>query len=262
MAEAYDPTEVDERPRSAYLSRKDVKILGIVAIALALLLTPIVWLAKENRDKYVCKTNMGQIFKAMGIYMEQNNDRFPPVFVVGENGEPNLFDGHPYSWMSLIHEGMGERYSFNCPSASDEETIKNLHPDADKPPFRSSYGMYTAWSTYNAPMLVNPNTAVLVAETSNNGANETFDPLPFSHGVDGIVMGWNDSNDKPTRESETITRLAFPDSKDGNFKRKGKGRHGDVIHVLFASGQLGTLHPDAARVQRIGTEIIGRWADR
>jgi hypothetical protein len=262
MAEAYDASEVDERPRSTHLSRKDVRVMMIVVGVLILLMIPIYSVFKAGRDKYLCKTNLGQMFKAMGIYLEQNNERYPPAFVVGENGEPNLFDGSPYTWMSLIHDGMGERYSFACPAAGEKEGISNLNPSAEKAPFRSHYGLYMPWSTYNSTLIVNESTSILVAETANGGAEETFNPNPFSNGVDGMVIGWNDGNFEPTRETEYVTRLAFPRSKGGKFVKEGAGRHGKGIHVLFASGQLGFMNPTSAEVHRLGSEITGNWAVR
>jgi hypothetical protein len=139
-APGQDVPEFDERSRSAYLSRKDVRVLAVVAIVLVLLMMPVYCVLKDQRDEHVCKQNLGHIFKAMGAYIEANDGRFPPAFVVGEKGEPQLFDGAPYTWMSLAHPGLSARASFLCPAAGESETILNLHPEADKPHFRSAYG--------------------------------------------------------------------------------------------------------------------------
>ena len=266
--EAYDASEVDERPRSAYLSRKDVRVLMIVGFLLVLLMMPIYMVFKAQRDRHLCKQNVGQIFKAIQLYAINNDNRFPPLYVEGPNREPNLFQGNdPFTWMSLVQSGMSARSSFVCPSADEAEMIENLHPDADKPPFQSAYGMYRPWSGYNSPMIVNPDTSVLIVETANNGAANTFDPAPFSHGIDGLVVGWNDDNFQATNVSEYVTRLAFPESKGGKFLNKGPARHGDIIHAVTTSGRLLYLKPPAARIERLsskvgGSEIIGRWADR
>ncbi len=264
MAEAYDPSEVEERPKNAYLSRKDIRILLVAVVLLVVLLTPVVWLAKMSRDKYMCKANLGQMYKAMSLYLIENDNRYPPVYVVGANGEPAELGpkGEPYTWMSVVHENMSTRYSFDCPAAGDDEKVKNLHPAAEKAPFDSSYGLYYPRSTFNSTFLANPATSILVAETSNQGANATFDPQPFKHRYDGMAIGWNDGNFGASKLSESVTRLAFPDTKSGAFNRKGKGRHGDGILVLYADGRLGYLHPDAAEVQRIGSEIVGSWSVR
>lgn len=266
--EAYDASEVEERPRSAYLSRKDVRVLLIVGSFLVLLMTPIYCVFKAQRDRHVCKQNFGQIFKAIQLYAINNDNRFPPLYVEGAGREPNLFEGDaPYTWMSLVQGGMSARASFLCPSADEEEAINNLHPDADKPPFLSTYGMYRPWSGYNSPMIVNPDTSVLIVETSNNGSGNTFDPKPFSHDIDGMAVGWDDDNFKPSNVSEYVTRLAFPDSKGGKFLNEGAARHGDIIHAITTSGRLLYLKPPAARIERLSSkvgasEIIGRWADR
>jgi len=116
-------------------------------------------------------------------------------------------------------------------------------------------------------MIVSPDTSVLIVETSNAQTANTFDPIPFSHKIDGMVVGWNDDNFKATNLSEYVTRLAFPDSKGGKFLKNGAARHGDIIHAVTTSGRLLYLKPPAARVERLsskigGSEIIGRWADR
>src|SRR6188474_1354019 len=173
--EAYDASEVDERPRSAYLSRKDVRILLLVGGVFVVLMMPIYMVFKAQRDRHLCKQNIGQIFKAIQLYAINNDNRFPPLYVEGPNREPNLFQGNdPFTWMSLVQSGMSARSSFVCPSADEDEMIENLHPDAEKPPFKSAYGMYRPWSGYNSTMIVNPDTSVLIVETSNAGASKTF----------------------------------------------------------------------------------------
>lgn len=264
MADAYDASEVDERPRSSHLSRKDVRILGVVALALILLMTPIYLVFKSNRDRHLCQQNLSQMAKAMGTYLAENNDRYPPLFVEGEGRQPQLFDGKIYSWVSLLHSGMNTRSSFNCPSAEGVEAVKNLNPEPHQPDLASTYGMYVPWATWNSTMIINPDQAILIVETSNHGALDSFDPLPFSHGQDGVAVGYDDDNWKVTTNSEFVTRLAFPNSKGGRFRKEGAGRHGDSIFGLSASGQLLTLKQPAARINRLpnSTEIIGLWATR
>lgn len=266
--EAYDASEVEERPRSAYLSRKDVRAFFIGGVIIVVLMIPIYMVFKSQRDRHLCKQNIGQIFKAIQLYAIINDNRFPPLYVEGQGREPNLFQGNdPFTWMSLVQSGMSARSSFVCPSADEVEMIENLHPDADKPPFKSAYGMYRPWSGYNSVMIVNPDTSVLIVETSNAGAANTYDPLSFSHKIDGMAVGWNDDNFKATGLSEYVTRLAFPNSAGGRFLKDGEARHGEIIHAVTTSGRLLYLKPPAARVERLsskvgGSEIIGRWADR
>jgi hypothetical protein len=264
-APGQDVPEFDERSRSAYLSRKDVRVLAVVAIVLVLLMMPVYCVLKDQRDEHVCKQNLGHIFKAMGAYIEANDGRFPPAFVVGEKGEPQLFDGAPYTWMSLAHPGLSARASFLCPAAGESETILNLHPEADKPHFRSAYGLYVPWATANSSLVSDPNTAVLVAETSNHGAENTFNPVPFSNGVDGMTVAWDTGNFEVARDSEYVTRLAFPSTRGGDFRKDGPARHGDNIFLLTMGGQLLSLKPNGARLRRLGAsgdEIVGHWAVR
>lgn len=270
----YDASEVDERPRSSHLSRKDVRVLGFVLLLLVLLMSPIYCVLKIQRDRHVCKQNLGHIYKAISLYMVENNDRFPPIFVTNEQDEPQLFDArgaqnpsgaYLYSWMSLVQPQLTPRATFECPAAQPEENVRNLSYSSENPPFTSSYGMYIPWSAWSGPMVVNPDRSVLFGETCNNGAEDTFDPKPYAHGKDGITIGWSDGNDKPTPNSEFVTRLAFPESKGGKFVRDGRNRHGDSSLYITASGSLLYLKADAARIQWLDTsktEITGRWATR
>jgi hypothetical protein len=236
---------------------------------------PVYAVLKIQRDKHVCKQNLGHIFKAITMYAADNNDRFPPVFVEGEGGEPQLFSdkGSPegpdrknvVSWMTLVQPHLNSRASFECPAADESEHVHNLNSDPEKAPFASDYGMYKAWSAYNMLMVSNPDRSVLIGEGTNHAANDTFDPSPYSGGQDGFVFGWNDSNDKPGPNSESITRLAFPDTKSGKFSKDGRTRHGDSSLFISVSGQLLSLKPDAARIQYMDaskSEIVGRWATR
>lgn len=259
----YDPSETEERPRSAYLSRKDVRI-GLVGTAiLAAALTPIYVSWERKSHEHLCTQNFAQISKALNIYLEANNDRFPPIFDEDlATGEPALINGYPSSWMTKIYSGMERRASFKCPAAKPEELAKNLNPESVDGYFESSYGMYRPWSGFPKYLVANPDTAIIVAETSNGGSNGTFNPIPYANAPDGIVIGWNDSNDQATEKTTSVTRLAFYDTKNGEFKEKGPARHEMRINVLFISGSWGRIEQTGARVQRLGEgrDLTGYWA--
>ena len=61
--------------------------------------------------------------------------------------------------------------------------------------------------------------------------------------------------------TKTVTRLAFPDTKNGKFSKLGPTRHDGGNHFLFADGHLGVLNPNAAKVRFLNDEIVGMWAN-
>lgn len=266
MAEAYDPAEIEDRPTRSHLSRKDLKVIGVALIILVILMSPVYMILKQQRDKHVCKKNFEQVYKALAGYAIDNNDRFPPLFVE-ENGEPGFpnSDRKPYTWMSLVQDGMSRRANFECPSADPSEHVWNLPNSTDLKAFPSDMGMYKPWATWNQTMISDPDRAILITETSNGGANGTFDPKPYSHNVDGMAICWDTGNDAPTNLSEYVTRLAFRGTKNKNFIKSGETRHAEGNHAITVAGTLVHLKPNAARIQRVGAasgEIEGLWATR
>lgn len=267
MPDNYDPAEIEDRPTRSHLTRKDLRVFVVAIAVLAALMTPIYMILKRQRDKHVCKQNVHQIYKALVGYAILNDDRFPPLFVAGEGGEPAFPNANrrPYTWMTLIQPGLSVRSNFQCPSAEESEHVVNLPYDPDGKPFLSNYGMYRPWATWNMTMVINQDRSVLFSETSNNGANDTFDPNPFSHGVDGMVIGFDTGNEMPSDTSEFVTRLAFADTKNGQFKSDGPTRHAGGNHAISISGSLIHLKPSDARIQRLSataSEIVNYWATR
>lgn len=261
--DAYDASEVDERPRSAYISKKDVRIVIIFGAIVVAIMVPVIQGMKRQSEQHMCKNNFAQISKALSLYLESNNDRYPPAFEAQSNGEPLLIDGkYPVNWMGLLLPGMEQRANFRCPTAQPDEVVDNLHPLEAGKTFPSTYGFYMPWSGWPASMVSDPNNAIIIAETSNRGGNNTYDPNSFAEGPDGFVIGWDDNSLAPTSKSKYVTRLAFPGSKSMKFEESATTRHDNGIHVLYLSGALGRIKPDASHVIRYGggSEIKGKWA--
>lgn len=266
---SFAPDEPEGTPRgSAYVSGRDVKILAIVLVALIALLTPVYLHYKGESESSQCLANVNAMFKAVGFYTEDNNDRFPPAYVVGPGESPMLFDGKPFTWASLVVDRMNPRRSFRCPSADEEEVAVAAHPSSTKKSVPMTYGMYVAMSAAAINRIVDPSNTILIAETSNHGARGTYNPKPFVSPdgveslVDGFLIGYDTGNQTPAATSEFVTRLAFRDSKSGPYGQKSTSRHSKGIHVLYASGQAGTIQPRAARLRRLGSDVVGLWATR
>jgi hypothetical protein len=261
--DAYDPSETDERPRATYVSKKDFRIAAIAIVIMAAILTPLFLEGQKQSRAVVCKRNIGQVAKALTVYMEANNDRFPPIYdEEAGTGEPALFDGIPATWMTKIYSGMERRASFVCPSSAQNERTKNIHPEEAGSHLEASYGMYRAWSSWPASLIQNPDQAIIVAETSNNGAGGTYNPVPFANKPDGFFIAWNNSNFEADEQSSKVTRLAFGNSQDGNFKAMLPARHDLIIHVLYVNGSLGKIGSDQANMKKLGSDAVGLWATR
>lgn len=275
----YDPSEVDERPRSAYLSKKDAKALLIFLLIAIVALTPVYRLMRENSRKTFCQQNMHAIQSAMLAYAELHDDRFPPLCELGSNYEPILHDGRPYTWASAIFEGMKKTQNFRCPSAHEDEITHAFNPYEPEKIIDMTYGMYAAWSGHATWDITDSAQAVLVTETSNHGARRTYNPVPFVDAQgnvikeDGFYIGWDKGNrisDWKKRNTTAydmpkfVTRLAFPDTADGVFRKDGPCRHSRGNHALFCDGHVELLTPNAARVEYIdvGGDLTGIWRTR
>jgi hypothetical protein len=274
--EAYDPTDPDDRPKSNYLTLRDVKVVIIALLVASLLLWPAVMRMIAARDKHLCKDHLGQVAKALLLYAEDNLGRLPPLYVQGDNFEPRQFKSGANTWITLIAGGVRDaQKSFNCPAAHDEEAASNEGPGGTT--VRSTYGMFAAVAAAPIDNIPNPSSTAMVAETANRGARDTYNPLPLKSKDgqmvdDGFVIGFDNSNFTPVdggmdvlERSKFATRLAFYGTGKGVFEKEGLARHVGGIHILYADSHIETLPPTIANLRRMageGSDIIGAWAVR
>ncbi|MBX3119243.1 MAG: hypothetical protein KF784_09270 [Fimbriimonadaceae bacterium] len=268
-------TASEDSPRSGYMGRKEVKIIGLVLVAFLLLLYPIYNLMVGDAQRHICQNNLGQIMKAINIYAIDNNDRFPIISAMDYEGHPQIeVDNSIYTWMSAIKDNLAPRASFLCPTASDAELVTN---NATGGHFVSAYGMYLPYSGADMNRVNNPGNTVLITETSNLGANGVYNPVPLiaSNGkpsiFDGHVIGWDSSEkipigpdlvEQPSLDARFVTRLAFPNTKSGNFLDNAGQRHSKGINALTVSGTLIYINPPMAQLNRTGAngQISGLWS--
>lgn len=269
---AYDPDAVDDKPRGSYLSKKDLRNLAAVLVIVFLILIPVYNHLKEDANKHRCAGNFKSMGDAMGLYMAENNDRFPPAYIQTADGFPLLQDGHPVTWAGIIRPYMPARYNFVCPSAHESEYTIAAHPTDRTQTLPMTYGMYVARSAASRSSMSNPGLSVLLSETSAFGARDTLNPVPFAKdGVDlkydGFLIGYDNTNlppsfAEPNTQALFVSRLAFPGTKNKEFTETGPARHNKGNHFLYADGSLRTLPPTAARIERMGKErMVGLWSD-
>lgn len=262
---AYDVEleRTDEKAKSPYLTKKDIARLMLgIAIAMVLLY-PVYVLLMGNAKKKMCSANFGQMYKAISLYAAENNDRLPPVYVTSETDAPLVEKNGAYTWVSLVDGFAKDPSVFTCPAAESGSGTKVY--SSIKGSINLTYGMYAPLGGEPLDQIDDPHQSVLLAETNNMGAENTYDPLTFKDKsgqvvpYDGFIIGFDDSNSLPTAKTKKITRLAFPETANGDFKPKGLGRHRDGIHFVTADGRLKTRPPTAANYLDETGQVSPLW---
>jgi hypothetical protein len=270
-ADAYDPDDTEDTPRkSSYLSKKDLKWF-VLGIGLFMgLMYPIYRSFERQSQEHKCKQNMAAIYKATSQYMLENDDRYPPAYATGEGTDaPYLEKGRPYSWANLpaIDGGLNPRASFTCPTASADEitSTQGLGKSA-----KLTYGMFAALGGIASAEVETPSSTILIAETSNHGSQGSYNPKPFitQDGTevqnDGFLISFDDSNSIYSGKARAMTRLAFRDTKEGEFRLEKPSRHDGGIYFVTADGSLRKLGPPSAMIKYAkvadGQEASDLWA--
>lgn len=269
-----DEPEGSAQRGSQYMSRKDARFILLAIVVFTLISIPAYQYYKRQGEKSICSNNMRAIAQAILTYSTDNDDRLPIAFYPDEAGNPVLEQGLPITWATLVEGGKSERASFRCPSANPQE-VTRVTPFVSKKPIELTYGMFAGASGRTERGYDRPTESVLLAETSNNGALNTYNPLSFGEKFenDGFLIGLDVSNaqgaalkdaldfiradiqrgagdpDKQgLKEPNFVTRLAFPESAKGKFDSTTGMRHDNGIHAIYVDGRLGLLKPGAARV--------------
>lgn len=262
-----DLERTDEKPKSQYVSRRDVKVSSIGIIILALLLSPVYFVLKDRSDAYICKRNFQSMAKAISLYAAENNERLPPAFVTMDGTTPFVEkDGGLYTWAYLISPYMRTGASFKCPKADVEECYMDHDSESGKL-IPVSYGMYLPMSSMPISSISDPGASILITETISFGKSDVFNPHPIldvdgKPVADGFIVTWDTGNQVSDAKVSAVTRLAYRDSKSGTFVKSGPTRHPEGNHFLTVAGTAISLPPTAARVDWDSkrNKIIGRWA--
>lgn len=253
---------------SQYITRKDIYIIGGALVVVGLLCIPLFRIMKEQSDRTVCKRNMQRISMSLQQYAEVFDGRYPPAYHVGGGGGPQILNGMPVVWASVL-PGLPEGSSFACPAATPEEAVRVNGESFSRSMFSSevkrlpyidlTYGMFIGLSARAVSDVAFPDQTVLLAETSNNGSRGVFNPVPFMDGegqavpFDGFTVGYDTGGIESTDETRAMTRLSFYGTESGDFEREGiEARHNGFIYVIRVDGSLGQLRPTDALYDRTG----------
>ncbi|MCW5942144.1 MAG: hypothetical protein KIS66_07920 [Fimbriimonadaceae bacterium] len=242
----------------SHLSGRDLRILLAVFAVLIAIAIPVYGMLRAQAWEHTCTGNLKAISQALLLYREENNDRFPPTHVdVGGVEAPLLVEKRAITWATQTQPYMSERASFKCPASSPDENVPTQHLLDRAKNFESSYGLFAPRGAAAFSSLENPDVGVVVSETANHGARDTYNPNPLlDHDgkpspLDGFVIGFEGGNGRTIGPEAThVTRLAFPGTAGGRFEQNGGARHPSGIRVLFASGRVAWITPERAKIER------------
>lgn len=264
-----DEPEGSKSRGSGYTSFKDIKWIIVIIIVFIALSYPIYKAFAEQRNKHVCSTHLHGIGQAVLLYAALHDDRLPPLYAVGDNFSPALLPDVPEVWASALSKYTTTSVEFRCPSATDEETMSAVNLNPDQPPLELTYGMYSAMSAIPYLLLSSQVDTVLFVETSNYGAEDSFNPVPYttSDGVevpfDAFSVAYNTGNFDFDSTTQWVTRLAFRGAGKSGYLGEGvRGRHKQGLNMIYLDGHRGLLQPDQAHVKYLSPDLVGRWRTR
>lgn len=260
--EKEDLNEAEDRRKSQYISKRQLYLIVPVTLLVVFFAYFFYEYLRRQAEESVCRKNLNAVSTAMQLYLADNGDRFPPAFEMDGTGSPVIAKNAAISWVSKLDGYMTKRATFRCPSAQPEELSMNN----GVPNVPSTYGFYRLWELQPIGFMADPSSEVIVAETSNRGGATSFNPQPFmSDGkvapYDGFLIGWDTGNESLDEDSRYVTRLAFPGTQGGRFRKDGLGRHVSGIFALLGDGHLRILKPNEARIERSSKNATGIWGD-
>ncbi len=269
--EDFAPDAPEGASRSEYINRKDLKWIIIILVALGVVLTPVYLIMRGQQQRQACAGNLGQMYKGLYLYSQLNDDRLPPVYEMEGDGTPRIqvLDGKDsvITWASHLGSHIPDRVRMSCPASSADENVPTLvygRPGKDDAIEPVSYGMAVSLSSMPLGDLAAPNDTLLITESSDNGAQGSYNPLPFRREgkvvpFDGMAIGWDNSNSFPNAQTKAMTRLAFRNTSQGNFGADALGRHNLVNNAIMADGSLRFLSAADARVKIQRGRPSGIW---
>lgn len=263
---SYDPgaPEGEDSGRSQYVTKKDVRVIFIVIIVMTIVGFPVFKMLEHRARRSMCRSNLGSISEAINQYASLHDERFPPLMRTDLNGSPDLASsGYPYTWASDLSDLVTKTSAFQCPDTQDSEVTKI---EGKTGILNLTYGMYRPYSGFLRSLVANPDQTVLIVETSNHGAGNTYNPVPYKSmdgkeiPWDGFSVGWDTGNGKPSEKSAFVTRLAFPGTANGQFEKDGDVRHeGGILAINCSGAILPGLRPNDAKIKIRGGLPSGLW---
>ena len=137
-------------------------VIAIIAI-LAAMLMPALQKARDAAKTTTCGNNMGQIGKALFLYMQDNKDYFPLAKKFSESVLPYL--GLPADGTQLSLSSLSEESKYTCPKMPKTESGNRSYS------YNMNLGWNDTWHSHcKASAFKKPGKTMLVMETINPDA--------------------------------------------------------------------------------------------
>ena len=257
-----DLASEDKPSRTKYWSKKEFVIVCVLLLVLLPFIGFFLVGQIDRSNDVFCRLNVRAIGQAVAGYSGDNDDRLPPTHMMDIDGSPKIIDGLgvPDTWASQVQPYLTVRQSFLCRSAKSDETMKTVSLEKGHKHFDISYGFYRGLSSVPKNQIPYPGSIVMVAETTNHGRSESYNPKRFPDDKpDGFLIGWDDGNLEFSKATKLVTRLAFSNAKSGYSGPNLTGRHRDRINAVTIDGSLRKLTAMDAVVEHAAPRLKNVW---
>src|ERR1044072_7252554 len=155
MSDAYDPNAPEDRRSNQYISRRDVRIVGIVLIVLAIAAWPIYRALVKGVEETTCRRHLRKIGSALLQYAADYEDRLPYAYEIAglEGNQVNPHQGLANSWHWAVQPYLNDDELFRCPAA---DPSSNTRVAIEGTAMAVSYGMLNAYSGVAMGMIPSP----------------------------------------------------------------------------------------------------------
>jgi general secretion pathway protein G len=171
-----------------------IELLVVIAIiaVLAAILFPVFSRAKKSANQGKCVSNLSQVGKAIGIYMGENDDKWPFGIDPADKFTPQIWAQYPdfqalIPYIPLMHELLGPYLSapnvWECPSDKGQEIDDVSFEVIDSMP--SSFQRFGTSYYYRTELTVRQFTGTNLGDISK--INVYFDGSGAWHGSSDIL---------------------------------------------------------------------------